>query len=80
MTAQRGEPAQGDYETPPLDPAKVDAHIADVQQRIETTREAAERLTSLADDEWREVYRMEAQLREFRAAVNRVGLTDGSTR
>ncbi|WP_137160115.1 hypothetical protein [Blastococcus sp. CCUG 61487] len=78
MTAQRGDSAHDG--TPPLDPAKVDAHIAGVQARIETTREVAERLASIADDEWREVYRLEAQLSEFRAAVNRVGLTDGSTR
>ena len=64
----------------PLDPEKVDAHIADVQERIETGRAVAERLTTIADDEWREVYRIEAQLREFVACVNRVGLTDGSTR
>lgn len=66
--------------TQPLDPAKVDAHIADVSARIETGTEVAQRLTSLADDEWREVHRMEAELREFVAVVNRVGLMDGTTR
>lgn len=62
--------------TGPLSRAKVEAYIAEQEQRIEAQRTVRDKLQELADDEHRHLLQIEGQLAAFRELVAQRGLVD----